>query len=356
MCYKSRMANDPAGVPRAPTLEDVARIAGVSRATVSRVINNTRNVDPALHETVWDAVATTGYVPNRAARSLVTRRAGAIALVVSEGESRAADDPFYSRFLGDPFFGRVLGGVLSVLNPIGVDVSLTLVGSAEARTKLVGDLRLGQLDGALVLSLQPQDPLPRQLTVAGVPAVLFGRPAEPIPISYVDIAQQTAAKLACDYLIARGCRTIVAVTGSLDTPPGHDRLVAFRSAMAQNGFAFVPSVEGGFTQEGGERAMQRLLDETPELDGVYVANDVMAQGAVHVLRDSGRRVPEDVAVVGFDDSSAALASRPPLTTVRQPVEDMAAEMTRMLLDRIEHTRARPTSVIFEPTLVIRRSA
>lgn len=352
MCYKGRMAKEH----RPPTLEDVARVAGVSRATVSRVVNNTRNVDPALHETVWNAVAATGYVPNKAARSLVTRRAGAIALVVSESESRAADDPFYSRFLGDPFFGRVLGGVLSVLNPLGVDVSLTLVGSDDARAKLVGDLRLGQLDGALVLSLQPQDPLPRQLTEAGVPAVLFGRPADPIPISYVDIAQQTAAKLACDYLIARGCRSIVAVTGSLDTPAGHDRLVAFRSAMAQNGYAFVPSEEGGFTQEGGERAMQRLLADLPDLDGVYAANDVMAQGAVHILRDSGRRVPDDVAVVGFDDSSAALSCRPPLTTVRQPVEDMAAEMTRMLLDRIERREARPTSVIFDPALVVRRSA
>jgi DNA-binding LacI/PurR family transcriptional regulator len=346
------MANDP----RAPTLEDVARLAGVSRATVSRVVNNTRNVDPAIHETVWRAVEQTGYVPNRAARSLVTRRAGAIALVVSEGESRAADDPFYSRFLGDPFFGRVLGGVLSVLNPAGVDVSLTLVGSAEARTRLVGDLRLGQLDGALVISLHPQDPLPRLLTEAGLPAVLFGRPAEPIPISYVDIAQQTAAKLASDCLITRGCRAIAAITGSLDMPAGHDRLVSFRSAMAQNGYAYVPAAEGGFTQEGGERAMQRLLGEFPECDGVYVANDVMAQGAVHVLREAGRRVPDDVAVVGFDDSSAALASRPPLTTVRQPVEDMAAEMARMLVDRVENPSTRPTSVIFEPTLVVRRSA
>ncbi|WP_245601748.1 LacI family DNA-binding transcriptional regulator [Hamadaea tsunoensis] len=334
----------------------MAQVAGVSRATVSRVINNTRNVDPALHETVWQAVEATGYVPNRAARSLVTRRAGSVALVVSEGESRNEDDPFYSRFLGDPFFGRVLGGVLSVLNPAGVHVPLTLVGSETARTKLVGDLRQGQLDGVLVLSLHPQDPLPRLLTEARVPAVLFGRPAEPIPISYVDIAQQTASKLASEHLLARGCRTIAAIAGSLDMPAGHDRLVSFRSAMAQNGYAYVPAVEGGFTQEGGERAMTRLLAEHPDIDGVYAANDVMAQGAVHVLRDSGRRVPDDVAVIGFDDSSAAVASRPPLTTVRQPVEDMAAEMARMIMGQIDHAGARTTSVIFEPTLVVRRSA
>jgi len=341
---------------RAPTLEDVARAAGVSRATVSRVVNNTRNVDPAIHEVVWAAVTQTGYVPNRAARSLVTRRAGSIALVVSEGESRAADDPFYSRFLTDPFFGRILGGALSVLGPAGVHVPLTVVGGEAGRRKLLGDLRGGQLDGALIISLHPHDPLPRELTEAGVPAVLFGRPAEPLPISYVDIAQQTAAKLAAEHLLGRGCRAVVAIAGSLDMPAGHDRLVGFRSAMAQHGYAYVPAVEGGFTQEGGEQAMQRLLADHPDLDGVYAANDVMAQGAVHVLREHGKRIPADVAVVGFDDSSAALASRPLLTTVRQPVEDMAAEMARMLLARIEQESARTTSVIFEPSLVIRQSA
>ena len=99
---------------RAPTLEDVARVAGVSRATVSRVINGIRNVAPHLHEQVWNAVGATGYVPNRLARSLVTRRTGTVALVVSDSESHD-DDPFMSRFFADPYFGRVVGGLMSVL-------------------------------------------------------------------------------------------------------------------------------------------------------------------------------------------------------------------------------------------------
>jgi DNA-binding LacI/PurR family transcriptional regulator len=350
------MSNDATSLPRLPTLEDVAVAAGVSRATVSRVINNTRNVDPALHSVVWDAVAAIGYVPNKAARSLVTRRAGSVALVVSEAETRTSDDPFVSRLVSDPFFGRVVWGTLSVLSPAGVHLPVKLAGNAEARTQLIGELRQGQFDGALVISLHPHDPLPQLLTEAGVTAVLFGRPAEPIPISYVDIAHQSAARLAADRLVQRGCRSIATISGSLDMPTGHDRLTAFRTAMAQHGYAYVPSVEGNYSQESGERAMEQLLAEQPDVDGIFVANDLMAQGALVVLRDHGRRVPDDVAVVGFDDSSAALASRPQLTTVRQPVEEMAAEMARLLLAQLDQPERRTTSVIFEPNLVERQSA
>jgi DNA-binding LacI/PurR family transcriptional regulator len=353
MCYKACMVRHGG---HQPTLDDVAAAAGVSRATVSRVINNIRNVDPKLHSIVWDAVATTGYVPNKAARSLVTRRAGAIALVVSEGETRTPDDPFMGRFFGDPFFGRVVGGVLSVLSPLGQHVPLRLAGNDAARAQLVAELTQGRLDGALVLSIQPHDPFPRQLIAAQVPCVLFGRPAEPIPISFVDVAHQAAAKLAADRLVERGCRTVATISGALDQPAGHDRLTAFRAAMAGHGVAYVPSVAGTYTQESGERAMEELLATVPGLDGLFVANDLMALGAEMVLRDHGRRVPDDVAVIGFDDSSAARASRPPLTTVRQPVEQMAAEMARMLLERIADPGRHPTSVVFEPTLVVRASA
>jgi DNA-binding LacI/PurR family transcriptional regulator len=342
---------------RLPTLQDVARVAGVSRATVSRVINNIRNVDPEIHRVVSEAVAATGYVPNRAARSLVTGRAGSIALVVSELESRSEDDPFMGRFLTDPFFGRVVGGLLSVLREDGVNLALTLTGSQSARNQLISDLRQGRCDGAAVISLHPQDPLPTLLAEAKLPVVLFGRPPYPLSISHVDLANAAGAKLAADHLFARGCRRPATVTGPLDQPAGVDRLTGFQSALAAHGLHDVPSAEGDFSQAGGERAMERLLSEHPDIDGVFVASDLMAQGALPVLRDYGRRIPEDVAVVGFDDSSAAVASRPPLTTVRQPVEDMAAEMARMLMTHADQGgQPRTTSVVFEATLVIRESA
>ncbi len=340
---------------RLPTLEDVARVAGVSRATVSRVINNIRNVDPQLHEVVWSAVGATGYVPNRAARSLVTRRTGTVALVVSDDESHD-DDPFMSRFFADPYFGRVVGGLLSVLRLTGTQLALQFVGTDEARSRLVGDLRQGQADGVVVLSLPAHDTVPRLLTEAGLPAVMIGRPADPLPISYVDLANDAGAALAADHLVRRGCERVGLVSGPVDVPASQDRVTGFRRAMARHGHAFVPAEAGNFTHDSGEAAAQRLLREHPGLDGLFVANDLMAQGALLALRESGRRVPDDVAVVGFDDSSAAVAARPPLTTVRHPLEDMAAESARMLLARIDDPGQRVTSVIYEPTLVVRQSA
>jgi DNA-binding LacI/PurR family transcriptional regulator len=270
-----------------------------------------------------------------------------VAVIVSEGESRTADDLFMSRFVR---------GVRSVLSPLGLTVSLRQAGDAESRGQLIAELEQGQFDGALAVSLHPGDDFPRRLVEAGVPAVVFGRPAEPLPISFVDIDHPAAAKLAADRLVDHGCRCIATIAGPLDMPAGQDRLAAFRAAMAHRGVAYVPCVEGRFTQESGERAMQRLLAEVPDVDGIFVANDLMAQGALVVLRDRGRRVPADVIVVGFDDSSAALASRPPLTTIRQPVEDMAAEMARLLLAQLDEPVSRTRSVVFPPTLVQRLSA
>ncbi|MFK0100687.1 LacI family DNA-binding transcriptional regulator [Streptomyces sp. NPDC091040] len=363
----------PAGTP---TLEDVARAAGVSRATVSRVINGVRNVDPVIQEAVRRAVASTGYAPNRAARSLVTRRTDAIALVVSgagvepetQTETQTEEDApadeadgsegasFTGQVFADPFFGRVVTGVVNYLRPRGMHPVLMFAETSRAREDVVAFLRQGSADGALVVSTHAEDPLPGMLTDAGLPAVLYARPARAARISYVDVAHQDGARLAAEHLLARGCRRIATITGPLDVPAVQERLAGFRDAMTQNGHPYIAIAEGRFTQESGETAMERLLVEHPDLDGVFAANDLMATGACHVLRERGKRVPEDVAVIGFDDSSAALACRPPLTTVRQPVEAMAAEMARLLIERLGKPEGAATSVIFEPSLVVRDSA
>ncbi|MFB8085112.1 LacI family DNA-binding transcriptional regulator [Streptomyces sp. NPDC055992] len=359
----------PAGTP---TLEDVARAAGVSRATVSRVINGVRNVDPVIQEAVRRAVASTGYAPNRAARSLVTRRTDAIALVVSGAGVETETEPeegvspedaegsdgssFTGQVFADPFFGRVVTGVVNYLRPRGMHPVLMFAETSRAREDVVAFLRQGSADGALVVSTHAEDPLPGMLTDAGLPAVLYARPARAARISYVDVAHQDGARLAAEHLLARGCRRIATITGPLDVPAVQERLAGFRDTMASNGHPYIAIAEGRFTQESGETAMERLLAEHPDLDGVFAANDLMATGACHVLRERGRRVPEDVAVIGFDDSSAALACRPPLTTVRQPVEAMAAEMARLLIERLAKPEGAATSVIFEPSLVVRDSA
>ncbi|MFI2287661.1 LacI family DNA-binding transcriptional regulator [Streptomyces niveus] len=376
------MTEDARGVG-APTLEDVAKAAGVSRATVSRVINGVRNVDPVIQAAVRDAVAVTGYTPNRAARSLVTRKADSIALVVSG----AGDDPppvaataapaeatgsrvgdgrsagfdggvgsFMTDVFADPFFGRVVTGVVNFLRPQGIHPVLMFAETSRARDEVVSYLRQGSADGALVVSTHAEDPLPALITDAGLPAVLYARPARPVRISYVDLAHQDGARLAAEHLLARGCRRIATIAGPLDVPAGQDRLTGFRDTMARHGHPYVPVAGGEFTEESGAAAMELLLTEQPDLDGVFAANDLMAVGACRVLRERGRRVPDDVAVIGFDDSRAAASCRPPLTTVRQPVEDMAAEMSRLLLDRLSRPDRPVTSVIFEPTLILRASA
>ena len=342
---------------RSTTLEDVARVAGVSRATVSRVINGIRNVDPAIQESVRRAIASTGYVPNGAARSLVTRRAGALSLVVSgSGAEERGDGSARTEVFTDPFFGRVVSGVFTALRPQGLHPVLMLADAPEAREQILSYLRQGNADGAMVVSTHAEDPLPALLLEAGVPTVLFGRPDNPLPISCVDLANRDGGRLAAEHLHARGCRKVVTIAGPSGVRAARDRLGGFHDAMARRGLPYLPHAEGDFTQAGGERAITRLLIEHPDTDGVFAANDLMAQGALAVLRDHGRRVPEDVAVVGFDDSSAATAGRPMLTTVRQPVEEMAAEMTRILLDHIARPERGATSVIFEPALVVRQSA
>lgn len=247
-------------------------------------------------------------------------------------------------------------GVLGFLRPLGMHPVLMLAETAAAREQVISYLRQGNADGALLVSSHAADPLPKLLVDAGLPAVLFARPPRPIPISYVDVAHRAGGTLAADHLVARGCRRVATITGPLDVPASQDRLAGFQETMARHGHPYIPIVEGDFSHDSGETAMQRLMAEHPDVDGVFIANDLMAQGALLVLRDHGRRIPDDVAVVGFDDSSAALACRPQLTTVRQPMEDMAAEMTRLLLSHVEEPERRVTSVIFEPTLVIRQSA
>ena len=342
----------------APTLEHVAKVAGVSRATVSRVINNVRNVDPQIAEVVRAAVEATGYVPNQAARSLVTRRTNSVALVVSEGEGRGvpADDAFVGRVFTDPYFGRVVSGLFSVLRPRGLNLVLMFVETDEMRQQLVGYLRQGHVDGVLLISSHPLDPLPRMLTEPGCPpcsrngrtprcgSATWTRRSGTAP-GWPRTGWPSAA--AARWRRSRGRWTCPrAATGSTASARRWQSTDIRRSRR----------VEGYFTQESGSAAMTRLLDEHPDLDGVFAANDLMALGAVTVLHERGRRIPEDVAVVGFDDHHAAMLCRPALTTVHLPVEEMAAEMARLLLDRLDRPELPSAATVFEPTLVVRASA
>jgi DNA-binding LacI/PurR family transcriptional regulator len=404
------MAINDARRPVGPTLEDVARAAGVSRATVSRVVNGATNVSADVQRTVRDAIAAVGYVPNQAARQLITGRSGVIALVMSivpepgsppaaraisehglgaetgvaaqhglgaqagpetdsansadsadsahaasAGDAAGDEAEARDRVFGDPFFGRIVSGVLGFLRPRHLYPLLMLAEDDTTRGQVLDHLRRGAADGALVVSIDPADPLPGLLSAAGLRAVHFARPERPLPVDYVDLAHQDGGRLAAERLVAGGRRRVAAIAGPLDLHAGRARLDGFCDTMARHGVAYVPVAVGNFTQDSGEHAMRELLERDPDLDGVFASNDLMAAGALHVLRERGLCVPEQVAVIGFDDSSAATACRPRLTTVRQPVEEMAARMAHLLLERLDEPKAPPRAVLFEPELVLRAS-
>lgn len=316
--------------PRRPTLEQVAAAAGVSRATVSRVVNDHASVDPDLRERVEKAVADLGYVPNQAARALMTRRTNTLALVASEPDLRV---------FGDPFFSGVMRGVSLEASAAGLQVMLMMAQSFPELDRIEGYLRSGPVDGVLLISEHAaSDPLPAALREARIPFVIGGRPLQPdSPDAFVDNDNVGGGRLAAEHLRSRGHKVIGTVTGPLDMSAGIDRLQGFKAGLGR-AFRAGRVEEGDFTHRGGEEAMSRLIERVPDLDAVFVASDLMALGALRSLRLAGRRVPEDVAVVGFDDIDAAELADPPLTTVRQQTVLQGRMMIRLFLARTQPDR------------------
>jgi len=338
--------------PRLPTLDDVALAAGVSRATASRAIRDARRVTPELREAVERAIEQTGYVPNRAARSLASGGSSSLAIALAgiDPSDDAAADPY-----ADPFFGRVVSGLARAVRAHDRDPVLLLAEGEAERRNVLRSFRTGQTAGVLLVTTHPRDPLLAEAIEAGVPAVMFGTPPDDVPISFVDVVNHEGGRLAADHLTARGARMVAAIAGPADVPSAAARLRGFRDGVARAGQAFAPVAEGRFSVESGRRAMAELLDAQPGIDGVFAANDLMALGAIQELRARGIEVPRDVAVVGFDDSFMAAISQPALTTVRQPIQEMADAMVRLLLDRLADPAARPVSALFDPRLVVRDS-
>lgn len=306
--------------PTAPTLEAVAREANVSRATVSRVVNGSPKVSADVVTAVNAAIAKLDYVPNRAARSLASRTSGAIALIVPEETTR---------FFGDPYFAAIVQGITRRLDESEYLLNL-LVASNDPSHKTMRYLRSGVIDGALVVSHHEGDELQR-LADEALPLVFGGRPSHPGDHVFVDVDNVEGGYIGAQHLAGLGRRRIGTISGPLDMPAGVDRLEGFRRAMAEAGLPDDAVETADFTVTGAVSATRRLLDRVPDIDGVFVASDLMATGALSVLRERGRSVPGDVAVVGFDDSPAATSASIPLTTVHQPSEQMGFEMADLLL-------------------------
>lgn len=331
----------------APTLEAVAAAAGVSRSTVSRVVNGSNHVSPDVIEAVTAAIEQLHYVPNRAARSLANRQTMAIALVVPEDTQR---------FFGDPFFSEVMQGITSVLEHSDYVLNLQLAKPSAPSEKTIRYLLGGNVDGAIVVSHHSGDDFFTSLD-ATLPVVFGGRPFHPEEHSnnFVDVDNAAGAALGTRHLLGLGRRRIATIAGPANMQAAVDRHTGWAQTVSEAGLAADLVAFGDFTMAGGAAAMRALLEREPDIDGVFVASDLMATGAVSVLRNRGLRVPQDVAVVGFDDSSAATSGEIGLTTVHQPSREMGIEMARMLLALLrgedpERVRVLPTR------LVVRESA
>ncbi|MBQ0904016.1 LacI family DNA-binding transcriptional regulator [Micromonospora sp. U21] len=329
-----------------PTLEAVAARAGVSRATVSRVVNGSTTVAQPIREAVNRAVAELGYVPNLAARSLVTQRTDSIALVMPEAATRVFSD--------DQVFPGIIRGVSQELEAADKQLVLMLAGSPAGHHRVERFTTGRHVDGVLFASLHGADPLPGTLARLGIPVVCSGRPLGDVPVPYVDVDHVGGVTAAVQHLIDSGRRRIATIAGPQDMVAGIERLTGYRTTMAAAGMPELVAI-GDFTRESGAAAMHRLLTEHPDLDAVFAASDLMAHAALRTLREAGRRVPEDVAVVGFDDIETAAYTEPPLTTVRQPIVEIGRRMTRQLL-RLAAGETIEPAVMLPTELILRDSA
>ncbi|SDS64890.1 DNA-binding transcriptional regulator, LacI/PurR family [Friedmanniella luteola] len=330
-----------------PTLEMVAAASGVSRSTVSRVVNRSPNVRPEVAAAVQRAIDDLNYVPNRAARSLAGRHTYAIALLVPEDATR---------FFGDPYFASIVQGITGALESSDYVLNL-LVARDGAGGKTRRYLQGGNVDGALVVSHHPTNTDLRDIN-ASLPVVFGGRPAVPDldPCYSVDVDNVGGARLAAAHLVGLGRRRIGTVTGPLDMPAAVDRLAGWRQVLETAGRPPDAVVSGDFTTAGGAAAMRDLLARVPDLDAVFVANDLMARGALTVLTERGLDVPGDVAVVGYDDSPAAISGDLPLSTVSQPSTAMGARMTEMLLGLLAGREPESRACVLQTRLVLRATA
>lgn len=330
---------------KAVTLDDVALRAGVSRSVASRAMNNARNVSAPKREAVAQAARELGYVPNATARALATSRVGSVVLAVSN------DDP---ALFGDPFFSQVLVGVAAALDRSELDLTLILASSARGQARLERLLRSRRSDGVMLMAVRGDDPLNRVAAATDLPVVLGGRPLDAEARWYVDVDNRGGARLAAEHLLRSGRRRLATIAGPADLYASVARCQGFADALAGQGLPSDWVEHADFTYEGGARAMTRLLAAHPDIDGVFAASDNMAAGALRALRTAGRRVPEDVAVVGFDDLEIARRTEPELTTISQPIRALGHEMATMLVRLIDGDS--PSPIILPTQLVVRGSA
>lgn len=329
-----------------PTLEEIAKQAGVSRSTVSRVVNNQQNVDPGTRAKVLAIADNLNYQPNIAARGLAAGRSRVLGLVIPMG---------VSTLFTDPYFPLLIQGISTACNEQDHSVMLWLADPEYERRTISQVLRGGLIDGVIVASALVDDAVCEALCSDNKPFVLIGRHPTHNGISYVDVDNVGSSKEMVAYLLRLGYQRVATIGGPEGMIAGSDRLRGYLSALRDRRLRADPNltVYSDFTEAGGFAAMQRLLPFKP--DAVFAASDTMAIGAMRAIREAGLKVPGDIGVAGFDDMPFASRTDPPLTTVRQPIQRAGAVAVETLIDLVAHPNSPPRRIILPTELVIRAS-
>ncbi|HEY1478942.1 MAG TPA: LacI family DNA-binding transcriptional regulator [Gaiellales bacterium] len=331
------------GQRRRPTIYDVARLAGVSTATVSRALNGTAPIAAPTRAAIDDAVAQLGYRPNPIARSLVTKSTQTIALLLPD--------------ITNPFYAELVSGAQQVLRERDQAMLLcTTEGDPEQEARYLRLLRAKHVDGVLVDGLTlPADRI-AAFVEDGFPIVCLDRDVSSPLIPVVQVDNRLGARLATEHLLSLGHTRIAHLRG-LDERISDERLAGYRGALRAAGIAADPAIEvpGHFTEQGGHAAMRGLLESGARFSAVFCANDLSAMGALNAILSSGRKVPLDLSIVGFDDLRLAPYTSPPLTTVHQPAKEIAQHATELLLSLIRGKAPSAMHQLLAPTLVVRAS-
>ena len=337
----------PSTRPKRATVHEVATEAGVSRGTVSRVLNGERYVSAEARSAIEAAIAKTGYVPNLAARNLVMQRSQAIAFLVHEP---------HSMFVEDPNIGDILLGANRALSTAGYLMTTLVIDSADDTERIGRYLSGGVVDGIIVVSARQHDPLTAIIRRLGLPAAFVGHPPDIDDIPFVGIDNRKAAESITRRLLETGRRRVGMVAAALDRDSGADRLAGFTAAT---GDAFDPALVSSvdlYSYSEGVRGMRELLQREPAIDGVFAASDSLAAGAMDVLREAGYRVPVDVGVVGFDNSVWAQRCEPALSTVDQPAAGLGERAAQSILAQLAGEAPQLGGIYLDTPIVWRDSA
>ncbi len=329
-------------------LEDVAKIAGVSRSTVSRVINDHPNVSDSTREKVLKVIEEQNFRPNLAARTLVTQRTRVIGVLTPH--SVAVFTPYY--------FPVLLQGIGDTTHERDYATLLWWGQSGDEEERFSRRILLQNrlMDGLIISSAPVDDPLIPRMLESKIPFVLVERATRfTDQISYVTVDNVQAAQMAVEHLIKLGRRRIGHITGALNNIDGIDRLTGYHNALQKHNIRYDPPLvaKGEFTRRSGYSGMNELLSRG--VDAVFAGSDDTAVGALQAMQERGVRVPDDIALVGFDDLPTALDFKPEITTVHQPIQEKGARAAALLLDLIEGVVDRPQHVLLPTHLVIRES-